>query len=260
MKGLFFITLLVAIIFVPVLAGDPVTGEKDKKQKTILMGTSADYPPYEFYLLNEKDGDVVGLDIDIAKEVAKALGVKLVVKNMVFSELFNALEKGEIDFIMAGISPTEKRKKIADFSIVYFQALQNMLIRAEDKGEIKSIEDLRGKRVGTQKESIQSDMVRHQVVGAYFLERYTIKELVTDLKKKRVDAVILEKPVAESYVKMYKGLTNITCRQSQALGAVAAVKKGNKKLLDKINTVLKRLIKENKIREFAEDAKMMMDK
>jgi len=232
--------------------------EKIKKAGKIIAGTSADYPPYEFRPISDDDS-IYGMDIDIANEIAKELGVKLEIKEIVFSRLFDAVNKDEIDFIIAGLSPTEKRKKLVDFSVSYYKALQNMLIRKTDKKKINSLEDLRGKKVGTQKGSIQEELAKQQIDGAVFFEEDTIIKLVEDLKKGKIDVVILEKPVAESFSKRNKGLINIECVSgANFLGSAIAVKKGNKLLLKKINEILAKLKQNNMIIEFAENAKLLM--
>lgn len=239
------------------------TGRLDKIKAAgkIVVGTSADYPPYEFYLLPELESDMVGIDIDIAEAIASNLNVKLEIRDIVFSKLFDELAAGNIDIALAGLTPTENRKLIVDFSIPYYQAIQNMLIRAEDRDRIKMLEDLRGKVVGTQKGSIQEDMVRNLVSGAVFFLHEEIDELVDALLQKKVDAVILEKPVAETFALKDSALLNLECStDSQPLGSAAAVRKGDTVLLERINQVLQRLIDENKITESIESAKLLAKK
>ena len=237
--------------------------EQIRSAGKIVVGTSADYPPFEFHLLDDREGDIVGIDIQVASAIAQELKVKLEIKNTVFHKLFSLLLSDQVDMIIAGLTPSEGRKKIVDFSEIYYQAIQNILIRAEDIKKITKIDDLRAKKVGTQKGSMQQDMARKHIVGSEFIEKDTIHELVGELKSKRIDAVILEKPVAESIVFRNRDLINIECSSGAfdtMLGTAIAVKKGNKDLLDKINKILKKLKKENKIDEFVEEAKIMMNK
>ncbi len=235
--------------------------EKIKAAGKIVVGTSADYPPYEFHLLPELESEMVGIDIDIAEAIAANLNVKLEIKDIVFSKLFDELAAGNIDIALAGLTPTESRRHIVDFSIPYYQAIQNMLIRVEDKDRIKLLEDLRGKVVGTQKGSIQEDMARNLVSGATFLLLEKIDELVAALLQKKVDAVILEKPVAETFAAKEKGLLNLECdTDSLPLGSAAAVRKGDADLLARINEILEKLIQENKITESLQAAKVLADK
>ncbi len=235
--------------------------DKIKSAGKIVVGTSADYPPYEFYLLPELESEMVGIDIDIAEAIAANLNVKLEIKNIVFSKLFDELVAGNIDIALAGLTPTESRKHIVDFSIPYYQAIQNMLIRAEDKERIRLLDDLRGKVVATQKGSIQEDMARNQVTGATFFLHEEIDELIAALLQKKVDAIILEKPVAETYASKDKSLLNLECDTDRMpLGSAAAVRKGDSDLLERVNQILEKLIQENKITESLQSAKVLADK
>jgi len=230
----------------------------------IVIGTSADYPPYEFHLMNDKDGELVGIDIDIANFIGKELGVKVEIRNIVFHKLFNELEKGNADLLIAGLNPTEKRKLYADFSIIYYTALQNMVIKKSDRKKIICLKDLRGRTVGTQSGSIQSEMAPSRVPGAKFMYFNSIDELISGLKSGLLDAVILEKPVADSYVSRNKNLMSVKCINSgkfeEPLGSAIAVKKGDYKLLKKINDILIKLISGSKMNEIVENAKILTNK
>jgi ABC-type amino acid transport substrate-binding protein len=233
--------------------------EKIKAAGRIIVGTSADYPPYEFHLLPELESGMVGIDIDIAEAIAADLNVKLVIKDITFSKLFDELLAGRIDMALAGLSPTESRRHIADFSIPYYQAIQNMLIRAADKDKIMLLDDLRGKVVGTQKGSIQEDMARNLVSGATFFLHEDIAALIDALRRSQVDAVILEKPVADAF--MAGDLLNLECGTDRVpLGSAAAFKKGDTDLLERVNGILQKLIAENKITESIQAAKVLADK
>lgn len=235
--------------------------EKIKKAGKLVIGTSADYPPYEFHMLSEKEGELVGIDIDIARVIAQELGVELEIKDLVFSKIFEALDSGQIDIAIAGLHPTEERKKIASFSDTYYQAIQSIIIRKDNADKIKTIEDLRGKKVGVQKDTIQEKMAKVQIGDAEFEVRETIEEIIIILKKRLVDAAILEEPVADSYAHRDKNFMTIQCKKfTDKLGSAIAVKKGNDDLLKEINRILAKLKKENKIKEFVEAAKMLSNK
>lgn len=264
-KMVFCLILFMFIIYqstLPVFADEAGSQiEKIKKAGKIVVGTSADYPPYEFHLLNEQDGELVGIDIDIAKVIARELGVQLEVKDLIFSKLFDALEAGKIHIAIAGLHPTEERKKKVNFSDVYYQAIQAIVILAENTKKIKTIEDLRGKTVGVQKDTIQEDMARSHIEGAGIVVRETIEELIINLQKGLVDALILEEPVAESYVQRNKDFVIITSKDFlEKMGSAIAVRKNDADLLAEINRILNKLKAENKISEFVENAKMQTNK
>jgi len=230
----------------------------------IVVGTSADYPPYEFYLMDDKENVLVGLDIDIANVIGKELDVQVEVKDLTFHKLFSALEEGKVDILIAGLNPTYARTRIADFSDIYYKAIQNLVIRKSDEEKIAFLKDLRGMTVGAQKGSIQSEMAPTQIPGAKFMYFDSIGDLVTNLKNGVLDAVIMEKPVANSYVKRNESLMTIECLNSgtddSPLGSAIAVKKGNIKLLKKINEIIQKLKEENKIEEFVENARILLNK
>ena len=264
-KTFFGVILLIVVISLFTFPGYAGEGgaklQQIKKAGKIVVGTSADYPPYEFHLLNDKDGDLVGIDIDIAKVIAEELGVKLEVRDIIFSKIFGALETGQIDLAIAGLHPTDERKKRAVFSNVYYQAIQTIVIRVTETDRIETVEDLRGKIVGIQKDTIQEDMARSHIEGASFVVRETIEELVINLDKGLVDALIMEKPVAESYVRRHKDFQVVQCKKFvDKLGSAIAVKKSNTDLLEEVNRILKKLKDENKIDEFVENAKMLTNK
>lgn len=234
--------------------------ERIKKNGKLVLGTSADYPPYEFHKsINGKD-EIVGFDVEIAKEIAKDLGVKLEVKDMKFDGLLAALDQGNVDLVVAGMNPTEERKKNVDFSNVYYTAVQTMIVRAEDKDKIKTPDDLKGKKVGVQKGAIQEKIAKEQVSGAQAVALGKISDLVLALKNNRVDAVIVELPVATANVDANKDLflTNIKLK-TDVEGSAAAVKKGSGDLVKSINGTLDRLNKDKSIDKFVTDANNLVD-
>jgi len=128
--------------------------KKIKESGKLILGTSADYPPFEFHKsINGKD-TIVGFDIEIAKEIAKDLGVTLEIKDLKFDGLLAALDQGTVDIVIAGLTPTEDRAKSVDFSIQYYSADQSVVIRESDKGTLTTAESLKGKTIAVQKGSV----------------------------------------------------------------------------------------------------------
>jgi len=228
----------------------------------LIVGTSPDYPPYEFRLQKDDSSVIVGLDIAIAEAIAKELNLELVIKDYFFSKLFPALENNEVDMVIAGLAPTEDRKQKMDFSDVYYKALQNMVVRKVDHEAFSNFDNLRDKKLGTQASSIQADMVKKLVRGAMFEEKGTVQDLIDALKAKELDAIMIEAPVAEALAYKDPELAVIEIAQEPGMEMVdsaIAVRKGNRDLLNRINEVLKKLIGENRIESFAADASALMD-
>lgn len=233
--------------------------EQIKKAGKIVLGTSADYPPYEFYKEINGKLEVVGFDIEIAKEIAKDLGVDLEIKDMKFEGLLAALEAGNIDFIVAGMVPTEERKKSVDFSKTYYQAEQHMIIRAADKDKLKTVEDLKGLKIGAQKSTVQETIATEQIPGATVRSLAKITDLVLELKNNKVDGVVLVAPVAASYAKQNSDIVVPSISFGKEDGVAIAVKKGTEDFLQSINSTLDRLIKDDIISKFIEEATILAE-
>lgn len=95
---------------------------------TLVVGTSADYPPYEFTVKQNDKTKYVGFDMQIAQALAKKLGVKLVIKNMDFDSLLVALQTHKVDMVIAGMNATAERKKSVGFSNVYYSGDEAILV------------------------------------------------------------------------------------------------------------------------------------
>jgi polar amino acid transport system substrate-binding protein len=140
---------LVAVITVSLSAcGGGATMKRIEKSGKVVIGTSADYAPYEYHTMVDGKDTIVGFDIQIANEIAKDLGVKLEIVDMGFDGLLQALNTDKVDFVIAGMTPDTERKKAVDFSKIYYTAQQGVMVRADDKDKYKTIADLKGKKVG----------------------------------------------------------------------------------------------------------------
>jgi polar amino acid transport system substrate-binding protein len=237
------------------------TLEKVKESKKLVIGTSADYPPYEFHKeINGKD-EIVGFDILIAEELAKDLGVEIKLSDMSFDGLLAALKTGKVDMVISGMNPSEERKKSVDFSDIYYKAQHGIIVRAEDKDKYPDLDSLTGKKVGVQKGSIQQQIATSQIKDADFKGLSKVTDLMMELKNNKVDAVVTELPVGEFYTERNPDLAMTTCEfeAEEDLGTAIAVKKGEVDFIEEINKTLNRLIKEGKISEFMVEANKMVE-
>ena len=229
-----------------------------KKAGKIIVGTSADYAPYEFHTLIDGKDTIVGFDIEIAKEIAKDLGVDLEIQDMSFDGLLQALNSDKVDFVIAGMTPNEERKKSVDFTDIYYTAQQGVMVRAEDKDKYKAIEDLKGKKVGAQSATIQEDIVKEQMSDSQLVSLAKIPDLVMELLNKKVEAIVVELPVAKGYVNNNDKLAISDIEVMDDTGGSAiAVKKGNQELVDLMNKTLKRLQEDGSIDRFVAEANEM---
>lgn len=185
-------------------ASAKAAAETMQPTKTIIMGTSPDFPPYETVdAIN--NGEIVGLDIDIAKHITRELGYELKIASMDFSGLIAALQSGRVDFVMSGMSATEERMNSVDFSIPYYFA-RNTII-AKESNAIVNIEQLQGKIIGAQLGSVQ-EFFAESVEGVAEVRKLNkIADLIQEINSNRIDAAIVEDAVAIDMTNANSGLT-----------------------------------------------------
>lgn len=237
--------------------GDKTQLEAIKEKGVLTMATSADYPPYEFHKeINGKD-TIVGFDIMIAEEVAKNLGVELEIKDMKFDGLLGALKSGNVDVVVAGMSPTEERKQAVNFTNVYHNGEHTILVKKDDKDKYKNIEDLKEASIAVQKSSLQESIAKDVIQSSNIKSLGKISDVILELQNDNVDAVVVSKEAIGGYLKQYSSLmeANIDLGNDQSEGSAIAINKSDDtSLVDAINEVLNKLEKENQIEKFVEEA------
>ena len=229
---------VVVMIFLILFLGG--CGKDDDK---LVMVTEAGFAPYEYY----ENGEIVGVDIDIAKEIAKYLGKELVVKDVAFDSIINEVKTGKADFGAAGISYNEERAKKVDFTINYSTSKQIVVVK-EDNIKI-NINDLDNLKIAVQLGSVGDTYVTKNYPNAEIVRQKKYLAAIQDLLKNKVDCVVMDELPAKEILKNNAGLKILNQELfSDTYGMV--VKKGNKELLDAINKVLEDLVEEGKINEF----------
>ena len=269
--------LATLMVLFPVVAG----GAKDSKTESslekikasgkIILGTSADYPPYEFHALVDGKDTIVGFDIELAKEIAKDLGVELEIKDMSFDGLLAALVSGNVDMVISGMTPTEERRQNVDFSDIYYQAVHGAVIRVADEAKYGAdAASLKDVVIGAQRGAIQVGIAKEQikgVTGAALDENHpqikelgALPDLIMEVKNNKIEAVIAELPVADAYVKRNPDLllASYTFLDNEG-GSAVAVKKNSPELIAAINATIARLVAEDKINQFVGEASLLAD-
>ena len=138
------------------------TGEEQAEQgevKKLIVGTSADFPPFENLEVVDGKETIVGFDIDLINEIAKELGVEVEIQDMDFNGLVAAVQSDKIDLAIAGMTPDDDRREKVDFSDPYFYASQTILVKEEVKDEYASMDDMVGKIVGSQLGTTSDDVI-----------------------------------------------------------------------------------------------------
>lgn len=212
-----------------------------KKDNQLVMVTEAGFAPYEYY----ENGEIVGVDIDIAKEIAKYLGKELVIKDVSFDSIINEVKSGKSDFGAAGISYTAERAKEVDFTIDYSISKQVIIV----KEGINKIDNLDNKKIALQLGSVADSYVTKNYKNAKVIRQKKYLAAIEDLKNDKVDLVIMDELPAKEILKNNPGLVILNQELfTDKYGMV--VRKGNDELLKAINKVLSDLIADGKIEEY----------
>lgn len=215
---------------------------KIKKSGKLVVGMSADYPPLEFTKNVNGRNKYVGVDVELAKQIAKDLGVKLEIKNMDFDSLLVALETGKIDVIISGMTPTAERKKSIDFSKIYYAEKSDyFVISKTNKAKYTNTASFKGKTVGAQTGSLQYTSLKKNAAksGIKVKGLAKISNLLMALKSGKVDAVLLGELNAKTYATNDTSLSLVKSSLSQAqMGNAVGVAKGQGDLVKAINKTI----------------------
>lgn len=250
--------------------GGEETAEKLQQIKdagVLVVGTSADYAPYEFHKQIDGKDKIVGFDITMAEEIAKDLGVKVEYKDMDFDGLLGALEAEKVDIVLSGMTPDEERKKSVDFSELFYEDSNVCIVKKGKEDSIKSEDDLKKLKVGVQSGTTQADFITGDlgITSAKQLKR--MPDLMLDLQNGNIDVIVTGKNVANINIDQYDGLAigKTTVGKDVAESTAAAIKKSNDKvdntsLVEAINNTIKRLKDENKMDEYMQEALKLAEK
>lgn len=220
-----------------------LTGCGKKNEDTLVMVTEAGFAPYEYY----EGGKIVGVDVAIGKEIAKAMGKKLEVKDVAFDFVINEVKSGKADFGAAGMSITEERKKEIDFTIEYAVSDQVVVVRKDSN--INTFDDIKNKTITVQLGTVADQYAEENFKNAKLIKHKKYLSAAQDVKSNKADCIIMDALPAKELVKENEDLRILDGILFQDKYGMI-VKKGNQELLDKINEVLQKLIDENKIEEY----------
>lgn len=219
------------------------TGCNQKDSNKLTMVTEAGFAPYEFY----QDGEIVGVDIEIAKEIAKSLGKELEIKDVAFDVIINEIQSGKADFGAAGMSITPDRLEEVDFTIEYTTSKQVVVVK---KGSnITNFDDLKNARISVQLGSVADSYATENYKDATISRQKKFLVAAEEVKNNKSDCIIMDQLPAQELVKENDELMILDGVLFEDRYGMA-VKKGNKELLDEMNKVLQRLMDEGKIDEY----------
>lgn len=201
----------------------------------LIMSTNAAFPPYE---MTTDSGEFEGIDIETAQAIADKLGLELQIDDMDFDAALLAVQQGKSDMVMAGVTVTDERQNVMDFTDSYATGIQSIIVKEDS--DIASVDDLAGKKIGTQRGTTGylycSDDFGDENIVAYD-DGLTAVQM---LNNGQVDCVVIDNAPAKEFVAANPGLKLLDTayvEESYAIG----VGKGNTELKDAINTALEEL-------------------
>lgn len=205
--------------------------------KKLYVGTNAEFKPYE-YLEGDK---IVGFDIELMEAMGKEIGYEIKWNNMTFDGLLPALQMGKIDAVIAGMSPTAERKKAVDFSKPYlnFKTGHSVIVRANETVIVKK-EDLNGKTAGVQLGTKQEELAK--ALGANIVRYDSFTGALLALKQNKIDAVVLDEQASAKYLKTMPEVKVADTIYDKDPGESIAVKKGNQKLIEELNSAFDKVV------------------
>lgn len=217
-------------------AGETETAELSTVEPgKLIMSTNAAFPPYE---MTTDSGEFEGIDIETAQAIADKLGLELQIDDMDFDAALLAVQQGKADMVMAGVTVTDERQNVMDFTDSYATGIQSIIVKEDS--DIASVDDLAGKKIGTQRGTTGylycSDDFGDENVVAYDNGLTAVQML----NNGQVDCVVIDNAPAKEFIAANPGLKLLDTayvEESYAIG----VGKGNTELKDAINTALEEL-------------------
>lgn len=213
-----------------------------KNENELVLVTEAGFAPYEYY----EDGEIVGVDIDIAKEIAKELNKELVIKDVSFDFVINEVKSGKADFAAAGISITPERAKEVDFTKEY--TISNQVVVVKKDSPIKDFEDIKNKKIAVQLGTVADFYVEENYKNAIIVSHKKYLSAVEDVKTGKADCIIMDELPAKAIVAENDSLRILDGILFQDKYGMI-VKKGNDELKEQINKVLERMVNDGTIND-----------
>lgn len=243
MKKLLSIALILTMVFCFAACGQEATSDGEAEVTTYTAVTEPTFPPFDS---TDEDGNIVGFDMDLMDAIAADQGFAVEYVPLEFDALIPAIQSGEGDIITAGMNAMDPdRQEKVDFSTTYYDSGLICMVKADNE-DITGIDALtKDMKVASQIGTTGADEAQALYDEGKIAEAVIINEFTTcvmQLQTGDVDAVIIDKPVAENFLKKSDGTVKIVGETLNAESYGFAVQKGNTELLEKINTGLQNMV------------------
>jgi len=252
---IFFVVLIAALLVSACAPKAPANKLEEIKAKgKIVVGTSADYPPFEF---KDEQDNFAGFDMDLIREIGKRMGLEVEIQDMAFDTLVAAIEQGKVDAVIAAMAPTEERLQKVDFSITY-HVQKNTFLAAPDSS-ISFTDPMQSAqyKIGVQTGTTLDDWVTNNLVDTGKLPAENVfryeraDQSILDLQAGRIDIVLTDAGPAKEYAKNGQAKIVLTAKLFET-GENIALTKGEAALKAEIDKVLQQMIDEGFVDQLAE--------
>ena len=216
--------------------------EQIKAKGKVVVGTEAQYAPYEF---KDLDANFAGCDMWLAQQIADSLGVELEVVDMAFDGIIPAVQSGQVDLGIAAFTNTPERAEEIDFSDLYETSAQLLIVKAGNADTYSTKESLAGLKVGAQKGTIQSQLIQSALPESELFELEKYPALALEVQNGNIAGLVVDQAVGEALVASSNGaleVSNFTFTAEEAsFGKSVVIAKGNEDLVAVVNEVINKV-------------------
>ena len=240
----------------PAESAEPATLlEKIQQSGKLVVGTEAQYPPYEF---KDLDASFTGCDMWLAQQIADSLGVELEVVDMAFDGIIPAVQSGQVDIGIAAFTKTPERAEVIDFSDLYETSNQLLIVKTGNADLYSNKEALAGQKVGAQKATIQSQLIQSALPDSELFELEKYPALALEVQNGNIAGLVVDQAVGESLVATSDGgleVANFTFTAEEAsFGKACIIAKGNESFVDAVNVVINQVTSDGSYQKAYDEA------
>ena len=216
--------------------------EQIKAKGKLVVGTEAQYAPYEF---KDFDANFVGCDMWLAQQIADSLGVELEIVDMSFAGIIPAVQSGQVDLGIAAFTNTPERAEEIDFSDLYETSAQLLIVKTGNADTYSTKEALAGQKVGAQKGTIQSQLIQYALPDSELFELEKYPALALEVQNGNIAGLVVDQAVGESLVANSNGELEVSnfefSAEEASFGKSVVIAKGNEDLVAAVNEVINKV-------------------
>ena len=217
--------------------------EQIKAKGKLVVGTEAQYAPYEF---KDLDANFVGCDMWLAQQIADSLGVELEIVDMSFAGIIPAVQSGQVDLGIAAFTNTPERAEEIDFSDLYETSAQLLIVKTGNADTYSTKEALAGQKVGAQKGTIQSQLIQSALPDSELFELEKYPALALEVQNGNIAGLVVDQAVGESLVANSNGELEVSnfefSAEEASFGKSVVIAKGNEDLVAAVNKVIDKVV------------------